>query len=139
MPRTIHPFPRCPKPAGESKLSKLIDYYQYAFRRRRRIRLIYNNVWCIKNRLLPNHYFLLYEYVDKKSHFFKAMDKAFNLPDFIDNGNFKMEIMTRTTKQKLDLKSCSRLSARSVPSCFLRRVEIQCTHDLVLHNQRLTI
>ena len=38
MPRTIHPFPRCPKPARESRLSKLVSYYQCVFRRRRRIR-----------------------------------------------------------------------------------------------------
>ncbi len=38
VPRTIHPFPRCPKPARESRLSKLAFYCQCVFRRRRRTR-----------------------------------------------------------------------------------------------------
>ncbi len=38
VPRTIHPFPRCPKPARESTLSKLVVHYQCVFRRRRRTR-----------------------------------------------------------------------------------------------------
>ena len=37
--RTIHPFPRCPKPAWESRLSKLAFWCQCVFRRRRRTRL----------------------------------------------------------------------------------------------------
>ncbi len=43
VPQTIHPFPRCSKPARESRLSKLVGYYQYqcVFRRRRRTRPIY--------------------------------------------------------------------------------------------------
>ncbi len=36
--RTIHPFPRCPKPARESRLLKLAYHCQYIFRRRRRTR-----------------------------------------------------------------------------------------------------
>ena len=38
--RTMHPFPRCPKPARESRLSKLAYYCQCVFRHRRRTRLI---------------------------------------------------------------------------------------------------
>ena len=38
VPRTIHPFPRCPKPARDSRLSKLVVYYPCVFRRRRRTR-----------------------------------------------------------------------------------------------------
>ena len=38
VPRTIHPFPRCPKPARERRLSKQVAYYQCVFRRRRRTR-----------------------------------------------------------------------------------------------------
>ena len=41
VPRTIHPFPRCHKPARESRLSKLAYYCQCVVRRRRRKRLIY--------------------------------------------------------------------------------------------------
>ena len=37
VPRTIHPFPGCPKPVRESRLSKLA-YCQCVFRRRRRTR-----------------------------------------------------------------------------------------------------
>ena len=36
LPRTIHPLPRCPKPAQKSRLSKLAYYCQCVFRRRRR-------------------------------------------------------------------------------------------------------
>ena len=39
-PRTIHPFPRCPKAALESRLSKLVVYYWCVFRHRRRTRTI---------------------------------------------------------------------------------------------------
>ena len=38
VPRTIHPFPRCLKPARESRLSKLAYCCQCVFRRRRRTR-----------------------------------------------------------------------------------------------------
>ncbi len=40
---TIHPFPGCPKPARESRLSKLVVNYQCVFRRRRRTRPTKNN------------------------------------------------------------------------------------------------
>ncbi len=36
MPRTIHPFPSCPRPARESRLSIRVVYYQCLFRHHRR-------------------------------------------------------------------------------------------------------
>ncbi len=45
--RIIHPFPRCLKPARESRLSKLAFSCQRAFRRRRRTRLTTAYLTCL--------------------------------------------------------------------------------------------
>ncbi len=46
--RTIHPFPRCPDAARESRQSKLVIYFQCVLRRRRRTRSTTTKFQCIR-------------------------------------------------------------------------------------------
>ncbi len=46
VPRTIHPFPRCPKPARGNRLPRDAIFNWCVFRRRRRAQLIYKKEIC---------------------------------------------------------------------------------------------
>ncbi len=47
VPRTIHPFPGCPKPTRESRQTKMACCCQCVFRHRRRIRQLIQIYWLL--------------------------------------------------------------------------------------------
>ena len=100
MPRTIHPFPRCHRPARESRLSKLAFLCHCVFRRRRRTRLII--IPC--NIFFQHEWFFCYEskHLEQRNKTKLVMCSTLKFKLFKQKSKlFKLKVMLIKLKSKL--------------------------------------